>query len=268
MSGTVSSEVIKTEQFEAVERFAEDYLRTFFMGEPTPDDQALIRFLIREYQVLGGKHPLLEIGCGPVVNHVLPAVPYVTEIHMADLREDNLEQVWKWVQRDPAAHDWYRFTRFTLIEEGHEPTAQALANREEQLRQLITSVSRCDLRKKYPMGEPRTYPAVACFYTTEQASANLAEWREVYRNLCSLVAPGGYFFNCAVGNTDHCILYDREGRPWRYQLPVLETHHFVTALEENGFDKNHSKVVYQSFAGQESEGVFAVILVSAKKMPA
>lgn len=88
------------------------------------------------------------------------------------------------------------------------------------------------------------------------------------RNLCSLVATGGRLFCCAVGGTDHYVLYNAAGRANRYPVPSLHTGDFETILPELGFDPGRMTVRYQQVEGQETEGVFAVILVSAVKAKA
>jgi hypothetical protein len=87
---------------------------------------------------------------------------------------------------------------------------------------------------------------------------------------CSPISPawspeGGRLFCCAIGYTDHYILYDATGRAHRYPVPRLEPEDFTRALECNGFDLDRSCVTYQPLEGQESEGVYGVILVSAVK---
>lgn len=252
--------------FDSAEDYAVDYLRTYFMGEPTPDDQALISFLTERYSLLKGKPVLLEIGCGPVVNHILSAAPYVSEIHMADYRSDSLQQIQKWLDEAPDAHDWHRFTRYVLKLEGViDISNEDVRKRELLLRASITKLLRCDIRQAKPLGYAKRYAAVACFYTTEQASSTIEEWHSVMRNLASLVEPGGDLFTCAMGNCEYYILYDGKGNPKKYPVPRLAEDDFRKALSDSGFDPENMLIRYQKLEGQESEGVFGVILVHARK---
>lgn len=259
------NEPLQIDSFEKAPDYAANYLRTFFLGEPTSDEQFLMRFLAHEYARLEGKPLLLEIGCGPVVNHVLSATPHVSRIDMADYREDNLGEIRKWISRDPTAHSWHRFTRFALQAEGKDASESQIDAREEETRAKIHEIRTCDLRRPDPLGAPIQYPAVSCFYTTEQASRTREEWASVFSNLAGLVAGGGRLFCCAIGYTDHYVLYDATGRAHRYPVPRLEPDDFTQALERNGFDRAASVVKYQPLTGQESEGVYGVILVSAVK---
>lgn len=179
------------ESFDAAPDYAANYLRTFFMGEPTLDERFVMSFLAREYATLPGGGALLEVGCGPVIHHVLSAAPRVAHIDMADYREDNLGEIRKWIARAPGAHSWRRFTRLALELEGEEPSDASIAAREDLLRTRIRRVTTCDLRRAHPFGRPCTYPTVACFYTTEQASSTREEWATVFANLAGLVAGGG-----------------------------------------------------------------------------
>ena len=261
---------IHVDDFAKAKNYAADYLRTYYSGEPTPDDQALLRFLVREFPRIKahGQPPLLEVGCGPVVNHLLPAVPYVSTIQMCDFRDDNLEEVRKWRDNQPGAHDWRRFTRFVLELEQTDASTTAIENREQGLRGLIGTIASCDLRRELPLGTSEQHPVVACFYTTEQASSSRDEWLSVFRNLCGLVALGGFLLTCSVADTDHYIVYDREGQPVRYSTPRLFPEDFQQALIDNGFVANESVVEYQPLVGQENEGLFGVILAAAKKSEA
>lgn len=257
-----------TEDFSGTHSYARDYLRTFFLHDPVPDEQVVMRFLAEEYAKLDGQPALLEIGCGPIVNHVLSAVPSVSEIHMADLRDDNLEEIRKWKKGDPDAHSWVRFTRFALEVEGRDATDEAVEKREREARQKITRISTCDLRRPHPLGQPAQYPVVCCFYTTEQASRDRDEWAEVFANLAGLVAPGGKLFCCAIGHTDHYVLYGEDGTAYRYAVPELTAEDFAVELDRLGFDLGQREVRYEPLSGQENEGVYGVILVAATRGPA
>ena len=252
--------------FETAPNYAANYLRTFFLGEPVPDDQALMKFLATEYAKLEHAPVLLEVGCGPVINHILSAAPHVSAIDMADYRADNLEEISKWRARTHGAHDWSKFIRFALASEGKKSDQIDVLAREDLTRGKIRNLRRCDLRQPTPLGSPVSYAAVSCFYTTEQASSNLEEWQRVFANLANLVEAGGTLLCCAVGFTDHYILYDATGTSHRYPVPYLTPDNFAAALIQNGFDMSRSTVHYTPLSGQETEGVYGVILVSARKL--
>jgi len=253
------------EPFEDAPDYAANYLRTYFGGDPDPDEQVVMRFLAHEFTALRDTPALLEVGCGPVVNHILSAAPRVSSIDLADYRADNLRELEKWRNGEPGAHDWTRFTRFALTAEGLAGTEAEVLERERETRRRIRSVRTCDLRLEEPLGIPARYDVVCCFYTTEQAATSREDWPTVFTNLARLVAPGGRLLACAVGYTEHYVVYDSDGEPHRYSVPRLTPEDFESALERNGFDRANSVVRYEHLTGQESEGVYGVILVSATK---
>jgi hypothetical protein len=56
--------------------------------------------------------------------------------------QGNLDEVERWRRRDPAAHDWRAFVRYTLQCEGlDDPTDEEIARREELTRSIITRPS-------------------------------------------------------------------------------------------------------------------------------
>lgn len=257
--------LVRMDSFDEAIDFARDYLRTYFMGEVVPDDRVLMRFLVEQYPRIQGQPTLLEVGCGPNINHVLPAVPYVSRIHMCDLREDNLEEIRKWREGAAGAHDWTNFTTFVLRHEGATVAPGAVAARERYLRERIDRVFVWDLRRDPPVLQGETYAAVASFYAMEQASRSMAEWRAMFRRVCQLVAPGGWLFSCAVGESDHYTLYDARGTALRYAILPLKPSDFESALAENDFPVHESVVRLEMLTGEEIGGLNGVILVAARK---
>src|SRR5689334_6614439 len=109
------------DDFALAKNYATDYAyvlrRRSHTGRPSTSPFSRARVAaIRSH----GRPELLEVGCGSVVHHVLPAVPYVSAIDMCDFRDDNLEEIHKWRDDDEAAHDWRRATKFVLQQEQAE----------------------------------------------------------------------------------------------------------------------------------------------------
>ncbi len=237
--------------FDSAEDYAADYLRTYFMQEPTPDEEVVMAFIAERYKLLKGRPTLLEIGCGPIITHILPAVPYVSKVHLADYRPDNLIEIQKWIDRGEGAHNWNIFTRYVLNLEGIlSPSQEQIDERENCLKSCIEKLTICDVRNKQPLNMPITFPAVACFYTTEQASSTMTEWQEVMKNITSLVSPGGDLFMCAMGECDHYILYDKDNKPKKYSVPKLTVKDFEEAFLAAGFPADSMVVKYQKHRGQ------------------
>ena len=207
--------------------FAKNYLQTYYAGEPDPDEQIVLKFCVEQFSRLKTSDVLLDVGCGPTVHHILPAEPYVREIHVADYLPECLNEIQKWQNRDPQAHDWNAFTRFALEAEGSRPTREAIRQREDAVRKKITQIGPCDLRRRPPLESMSGYKAVSCFYATEQACMvqddwslhqRREAWRDVMGNLVSLLKRGGdglLFVSC-VRRSDHYLTYDaKTGQPHR-----------------------------------------------------
>jgi hypothetical protein len=144
---------------------------------------------------------VLCFGSGPTLHHVFLAVPRATEIHLADYLPQNLEEIDRWRRRDPAAHDWTPFVRFTLqCEAGVEPGDGAIAARMEALRAAIGGLEHADASLSDPLGQEfrGRFATVLSPYCAEAATADKQLWAQYCRNIATLVRPGGYFLTSAV----------------------------------------------------------------------
>jgi hypothetical protein len=66
----------------------------------------------------------------------------------------NLEELERWRTRDPAAHDWRPFVRYTLECEGlRAPTDEDVTRREELTRSKITRLLQVDPRRPVPLDQ-------------------------------------------------------------------------------------------------------------------
>jgi hypothetical protein len=251
--------------FVTVSNFARDYLSTYYCQPPTHDEQAVLSFLIRHYSRLESLPCAIEIGCGPTVHHVLPLVPYVSEIHMADYLPDNLEQVRLWRDNAPDAHCWDEYTSLTLVQEGVSASPADVRRREEDTRRKISRLIQCDLKRDLPLGAPRQYAAVGCFYCAENIGVTKDEWRRVMRRVAELTAPGGYLFMSALRETDFYVVKSADGTPNRLPSAFLTERDFREVLPALGFAPQHTVIESQRLTGQEQEGVNGVVLVAARK---
>ena len=97
---------------------------------------------------------MLLFGVGPTLHHVFLAAEKASEIHLGDYLPANLREIERWLRRDPAAHNWRPFVRYTLECEGLDgPAAEEIAWREEITRARITGLLEVDLRRADPLGE-------------------------------------------------------------------------------------------------------------------
>ncbi len=71
------------------------------------------------------------------------AAPHASELHLADYLPENLHEIERWLAREPGAHDWRPFVRYTLQCEGIvAPTDEQVAQREELTRAKVTRLLR------------------------------------------------------------------------------------------------------------------------------
>lgn len=176
------------------------------------DEELTLAFLARQAPRILNRPVVLEFGIGPTVHHLLPIVPYVSEIHVADLLPANLRQVRLWQERKETAHDWTPFVVQVLKEEGvSNPTAADIAARESLVRQSITRYLPCDAGLANPLGPEATgsYDCLLSCYCADSATDDKAEWRHYTDNMMSLLKPGGLFITTALRDCDHYNVGDR-----------------------------------------------------------
>ena len=86
-----------------------------------PDERETIAFFADAMKEAPLDQAVLFLGTGPTLHHVFLAAPKASEIHLADYLPANLEEIERWRRRDPGAHDWREFVRYTLECEGSRP---------------------------------------------------------------------------------------------------------------------------------------------------
>jgi hypothetical protein len=117
-----------------------DYLSDYYRVVE-PDERETIAFFASAMEHAAAGQAVLVFGTGPTLHHVFLAAPKASEIHLADYLPTNLEEIERWRTRDPAAHDWRAFVRYTLECEGlADPTDQEITQREELTRSNITGL--------------------------------------------------------------------------------------------------------------------------------
>ncbi|MEV0567960.1 guanitoxin biosynthesis pre-guanitoxin forming N-methyltransferase GntF [Dactylosporangium sp. NPDC050588] len=183
------------------------YLRGYY-GTVEPDEVATIAFFVDALRGADRDRPVLFFGVGPTLHHVFAAAGVASEIHLGDYLPGNLAEIRRWLERDPAAHDWRPFVAHTLRCEGTaDPTAEQVAAREDLTRRKVTALLQVDARHPRPL--PRTYPTVVSAYCADSATADRATWARYMRHITGLVEPGGLFVTAALRR---CRAYTVGGR--------------------------------------------------------
>lgn len=247
--------------FRHVRSFAARYMETFYSGlPPTDDERQVMQFLTRESSVLEGQPPMLEVGCGPTIHHILPFVPHVSAIHMADYLPENIREVSRWQQRAPEAYDWQHYSRLATELRHRDATAANVEALETAARSKICRLLHCDLKQPLILGRPASYPVVGAFYCTEEVGIAMPRWESVMANLCRVVAPGGYLFLCCLRDTDFYLVGDT-----RYPCARITETDLQRVLPTFGFDMASAVVEAVTIETQHDTGVTGVVLVAARK---
>lgn len=244
--------------------FAKRYLATYFRGIDA-DERAITEFLVDEYAKLAGASSMLDIGCGPGVQHVLPAVPYVDRIDMADFLPDNLDELRKWRLRDANAHDWRHFTKLILELEQVVATPAAIEEREERLREKLRLIERADVLRELPLGEPRQYPAVGFFYCAEAAVRTKDEWARIMARIARMVEPGGHLMMASLRGAHYYTVDQSDGHSEVIPCACVDENDFHALLPQLDFDPQQTKVEIVDTSSMADHGIDTILLVSATK---
>ena len=106
----------------------EEYLADYY-AVVEPDELETIAFFTDAIRETAPDEPILFFGTGPTLHHVFLSADRASEIHLADYLPQNLAAIERWLRRDPGAHDWRPFVRYTLECEGERRADRGAARR-------------------------------------------------------------------------------------------------------------------------------------------
>lgn len=176
------------------------YLKEYY-SEIEPEERETIAFFVDAMKDADRNQPALVFGVGPTLHHVFLAAEKVSEIHLGEYLPANLQEIERWLARDPEAHDWRPFVRYTLECEGlDQPASEEITFREEMTRARITKLLPVDLRAENPLGieNTRQYATVISAYCADSATGDKAEWTTYMHRIAGLVKPGGMLLVAAL----------------------------------------------------------------------
>jgi hypothetical protein len=175
------------------------YLQEYY-ADLGAENSALLQFFVNAYKAIPHNSVLLDFGGGPTIYPLIGAANKVKEIHFCDYLPANLSEILKWLRRKKIAFNWQPFVRATLeLENGRPCTPNDITEREEQIRQRITRLSRCDARLDPPLHGPfQKYDVVVSNFCAESATDDRQQWRTFMHNITSLLRPGGKFIISAL----------------------------------------------------------------------
>jgi hypothetical protein len=181
-----------------------EYLADYY-GEVQPDERETIPFFVDAMRETQPGEPVLFFGVGPTLHHVFLAAPHASEIHLADYLPENLREIERWLARDPEAHDWGPFVRYTLQCEGiASPTASQVSEREELTRERVTRLLEVDARDPSPLAD--RYATVVSAYCADSATEDRAVWATFMGHIAGLVRPEGVFVTAALRRCRHYVV--------------------------------------------------------------
>jgi NNMT/PNMT/TEMT family len=165
------------------------------------------------------------------------------------------------VRRDPDAHDWGPFIRYTLECEGHvDPTDDQVREREEVTRAKITRLLQVDGRRANPFvdGSERRYGTVISPYCADSATHDRAIWETFMRNISGLVRPGGTFVTAALRRCRGYVVGDK-------RFPGADVDEAdIRGVLECGFGPSQS-VEVRDLGGHEDQGYSGIVLARASR---
>jgi hypothetical protein len=232
-----------------------EYLADYY-AEVEADERETIAFFVGAMREAQPGEPVLFFGVGPTLHHVFLAAPTASEIHLADYLPENLREIERWLEREPGAHDWRPFVRYTLQCEGiADPTDDQVADREELTRARITKLLQADARHPAPV--PDRYAIVVSAYCADSATGDRETWETFMRNIAGLVRPGGVLVTSALRR---CRYYLVGGKP--FPGANVDERDLRAILGPNAV------VETRELAEHAAQGYRGIVLASAQATPA
>jgi hypothetical protein len=220
-----------------------------------PDERETIAFFADAMKAAPTGEAVLVFGTGPTLHHVFLAAPKASEIHLADYLPANLEEIERWRTRDPAAHDWRAFVRYTLECEGlAAPTDEEITRREELTRSKVTRLLEVDARRPVALGQ--RYATVISAYCADSATDDRATWETLMANITGLVGPGGLFLTAALRRCRSYLVGDK-----RFPSANVDEHDLRRVLAP-GFSP---RVHVRKLRGHEAQGYSSIVLADARR---
>lgn len=239
----------------------EAYLNDYY-GEVQPDEVATIQFLVERLTQVSGGPKMVEVGSGPTLHHVFPAIPHVSGITMSDYLQGNLEEIQRWIRKDEGRHDWFPFVRYTLQCEGLvEPPISAVLERKRLTREKICEIKLVDVSLDDPLGREHRggWPLVLSCYCADSATDSQEVWERYMHNIASLVVPGGTFITAALYKAPSY----KVGEKFFPSANIDESD--LSRVLQLDFDPRSIMIEVREVIGHQSQGYNGVILAQATK---
>jgi hypothetical protein len=195
----------------ALEFDPREYLEEYYLVEPEIEDRFVMEFMVKALRKMPSDLLTLEFGGGPTLFAVATLAPRSREIHFCDYVAASLDEVRHWLAGGPNTFDWSSYIKLSLELEGQPITPATVADRQAEMRRKVTRLNRCDALSATPLGQcNRPYDLVVAQAVTDTAARNLPEWRQIMRNIGTLVAPGGWFLISVLTGTRSYVVGEKQ----------------------------------------------------------
>jgi SAM-dependent methyltransferase len=240
-----------------------EYLKQYYTKNYVADDEkAYFEFMVawlKQTQRMFTR--CIDFGCGCTLHNVMPLVPYVAEIHLADYLPENLTEIRNWLDDKPDAHDWDVYLHEVLKLEGNEQISVSDVDlRKQELRRKITTLKLGNIRNSHPLLDESTYDLVTSFYCVEAVTPSKAEWQSLMNNLCRLLAPGGTLILAAMRKSQ---FYTIRGK--KFPATCVDETDFEFVLTQNGFDPARTEIQAVKISEWVEQGFDSICLVKAEQ---
>jgi NNMT/PNMT/TEMT family len=227
-----------------------EYLADYYR-EVEPDERETIAYFVEAMRHTEPGRPVLLFGVGPTLHHVFLAAGTASELHLADYLPANLIEIARWIDREPGAHDWRPFVRYTLECEGiADPTEEQITRREELTRTKITRLVQADAHRTEPVAD--RYATVISAYCADSATGEHATWRTFMQHISGRVRPGGVFITSALRC---CRSYVVGGK--HFPSANVDEHDLHAVLQPS-FESGSIEV--RELAAHEAQGYSSIVL--------
>jgi hypothetical protein len=225
------------------------------------ENSGLMQFMVNVFRSIPPGGRLLEFGCGPTINATFPVVNHVSEIHQCDYLDANLDEVKRWLMGEPSAFDWSEYVKLTLtLENGAQPDAQSIAQREAVVRQRVTRLLRCDASKSPPVDSALLYDILVTNYCLDGATDDYEQWRSFFHNVMTMLKPGGILLLSALKGANDYIVGEH-----RFPAVYLTENDLMEALIEEGFEPQSIHMESLPAADVPTRTYEGVMMVVARK---
>ncbi|XP_006912902.1 nicotinamide N-methyltransferase [Pteropus alecto] len=241
-----------------------DYLENYYsFGSSDSAENQVLRLLLKNlFKIfcLDGVNGdlLIDIGSGPTIYQLLSACESFKEIIATDYIDQNLQELEKWLKKEPGAFSWSLVMTYVCELEGNRAKGP---EKEEKLRRAIKQVLKCDVTQSRPLGAV-SLPLADCLLSTlclDAACPDLPAYHSALRNLSSLLKPGGYLVIIDALESSYYMIGEQ-----RFSSLCLRQEEVKAAVREAGYTIKQFEVIPQSYSSTRANNKGLFFLVGQK----